>query len=356
VNPRPRPAEALPVDTLECLVAAVRRRPHILVLLPFWRLRGRAALDRHLAAIVDPGELPCATARRPISLRPILDLLRPRQWLKNTLIFLPFLLAHDLRSVDRWISACLAFVAFSAAASASYVVNDILDRPQDRLHPRRRSRPLASGAVSLATALFLPVPLLAIAAVCSVLLPWQCAVVLAGYLAAAMFYSLAAKERLMADVVVLALLYTSRLIYGSFATSNVVSPWLAGFSVTLFLSLALCKRVSELLVWRSVDRANALGRGYEVEDIPILEMMAVASGFLACLIMTLYIQSPEIVVLYRRPHLLWGAIVGLLYWLGRLFLYTHRGRCPDDPLLFAVQDRTTLAVLAVAGVFVLLAV
>lgn len=414
---------------LECLVAAVRRHPWLLFLLPFWTLRGPAFLKHRLAlwAALDPAVLPydldalfalstaassglpaefvtsadesvarriadylgfftsvsASTVARNLSpaakralldektragceclpapdtrlrLRHVLALIRPQQWLKNTLVFLPFLLAHDLRSLPRWIAAVLAFVAFSACASVSYVFNDIFDRYQDRIHPRRRARPLASGEMALGSALMLPVPLLAIAIACCAFLPWPCAVMLAWYLGVTFFYSAVAKERLMADVIILALLYTSRIIYGSFATDNIVSPWLAGFSVTLFLSLALCKRVSELIVWRSIDRADALGRKYEVDDIPILEMMAVASGFVACLIMTLYVQSPEIVVLYRRPHLLWGAILGLLYWLGRLFLYTHRGKCPDDPLLFAVQDRTTLLVLALAGIFVLLAV
>jgi 4-hydroxybenzoate polyprenyltransferase len=405
--------------TLECLIAALRRRPVLLLLLPFWALRGRPFLNTRIAshAALDPAVLPydpeillaaraavatgrsielLSTAdssavravaqhlgfsstlsanlspaakralldahdsipRRPVRLqaRHILALIRPAQWLKNTLVFLPFLLAHDLSSPQRWTAAILAFIAFSACASTSYVFNDVLDRYQDRLHPRRRTRPLASGEMPLVSALLLPIPLLAIAAACCAFLPWQASLVLAGYAAATAFYSAVAKERVMADVIILALLYTSRLIFGSFATGNIVSPWLAGFSLCLFLSLALCKRVSELMVWRSIDHSGAIGRKYETGDIPILEMMAVASGFLACLIMTLYIQSPEILILYRRPLLLWVGLVALLYWLGRLFIYTHRGKCPDDPLLFALQDRTTLLVLAIAGIFVFLAI
>jgi 4-hydroxybenzoate polyprenyltransferase len=405
--------------TLECLISALRRRPVLLLLLPFWALRGRTVLNARIAshAALDPTVLPydddvllaarkAAATGRPIELlstadpsavhavahylgfsptvsanlsasakralldahdsipgrpvrlqaRHLLALIRPAQWLKNTLVFLPFLLAHDLSSAQRWTAAILAFIAFSACASTAYVFNDILDRYQDRLHPRRRSRPLASGEMPLVSALFLPIPLLAIAVACCAFLPWQAAAVLVWYSAATAFYSAVAKERVMADVIILALLYTSRLIFGSFATGNIVSPWLAGFSLCLFLSLALCKRVSELIVWRSIDHPGALGRNYQADDIPVLEMMAVASGFLACLIMTLYIQSPEILVLYRRPLLLWVGLVALLYWLGRLFIYTHRGRCPDDPLLFALQDRTTLVVLAIAGIFVFLAI
>src|SRR5947209_5290953 len=151
----------------------------------------------------------------------------------------------------------------------------------------------------------------------------------------------------MADVILLAGLYLMRLLAGSLATANVVSHWLLAFALSLFLSLALSKRVSELIVWQSMEYDYAPGRSYRAEDIPVLEAMAVASGFLACLIMVLYIQSPEILRLYRRPEVLWMMVVALLYWLGRLFLYSHRGECPDDPLLFAVQDLTTLVVLAI---------
>ena len=176
------------------------------------------------------------------------------------------------------------------------------------------------------------------------------------YVAITTFYSAVAKNLIMADVLLLALLYLLRLLTGSVATANYISHWLLAFALALFLSLALCKRVSELIAWRAIDYAEAPGRKYRAEDVPVLEMMAVASGFLACLIMVLYIQSPEILRLYRRPEYLWGAVVALLYWLGRLFIYSHRGQCPDDPLLFAVQDKTTLVVLAAAGTFALLAV
>ena len=282
--------------------------------------------------------------------------LRPHQWLKNLLIFLPFLLAHQFRAVEKWVAAALMFAAYSLCASASYTINDILDRAQDRHHPRRSQRPIASGAVPLNVAVWLPVPLLIGAAVCCAFLPRSCWLVLAVYLGLTAVYSTLAKRLLMADVILLAGLYLMRLLAGSLATANVVSHWLLAFALSLFLSLALSKRVSELIVWQSMEYDYAPGRSYRAEDIPVLEAMAVASGFLACLIMVLYIQSPEILRLYRRPEVLWMMVVALLYWLGRLFLYSHRGECPDDPLFFAIQDRTTLVVLVVAAALALLAV
>ena len=294
--------------------------------------------------------------RRPVAPGAVLRAMRPSHWLKNTLVFLPFLLAHEVGRDDKWIAATLLFAAFSFCASAGYVVNDILDRNQDRRHPGRSRRPIASGELPLATALWLPLPLAALAAVCCAFLPLSCLAALAAYLGLTALYSAAAKRLVMADVLLLAGLYLLRLIAGSFATGNIVSRWLLAFALTLFLSLALSKRVSELIAWRSVACDHAPGRSYRVEDAPVLEAMAVASGFLACLIMVLYIQSPEILRLYRRPEYLWLGVVALLYWLGRLFVYAHRGECPEDPLLFALQDPTTLAVLATAGAFAVFAV
>lgn len=394
---------------MECLVAAVRRRPWMVFPAVFWAARGKNRLEQELArrCELDVAELPyrpemldelrreagqgtrlvlgldggSPVTRRMaehlgmfdqagaaeevwapkaseagVSVGDLARALRPYQWLKNTLVFLPFLLAHEIGSAEKWTAALLMFAAFSLCASAGYVVNDILDRGQDRRHPRRSRRPIASGAIPLKVAIWLPLPLAALAAVCCVFLPPACALALGVYLTLTVLYSAAAKKLVMADVILLAGLYLLRLMAGSVATDNVVSHWLLGFALALFLSLALSKRVAELIAWQSIECTQAPGRGYRAEDAPVLEMMAVASGFLACLIMVFYIQSPEILRLYRRPEYLWVGVVALLYWLGRLFLYSHRGQCPDDPLLFALQDRTTLMMLATAAGLALFAV
>lgn len=393
---------------LECFVDVARRHPLTAARAAVWALGGRDRLRRELArrAELDASELPyCshaleelrreagkgsrlelaspadspvtrriaehlgipggggaaatwrphAAARRP-TFGAVTRTLRPYQWLKNTLVFLPFLLAHEIASAEKWGRALLMFAAFSLCASAAYVINDILDRGQDRRHPRRSLRPIASGELPLRTAIWLPAPLVAGAALCCLFLPPSCAAALAAYLGLTAFYSGAAKKLVMADVLLLAGLYLLRLIAGSLATGNVVSHWLLAFALTLFLSLALSKRVSELMTWQAASVDHAPGRGYRAADAPVLEAMAVASGFLACLIMVLYIQSPEILRLYRRPEYLWCGVVALLYWLGRLFVYSHRGECPDDPLFFALQDKTTLLVMAAAAGLAVLAV
>ena len=207
----------------------------------------------------------------------LLRVLRPYQWLKNTLVFLPFLLAHEVGSLEKWAAAMLMFAAFSLCASATYAINDILDREQDRQHPRRSQRPIASGAVPLRMAVWLPVPLLAGAAVCCAFLPRSCWLALGAYLVLTVVYSTAAKRLVMADVILLAGLYLMRLLAGSLATANVVSHWLLAFALSLFLSLALSKRVSELIVWRSMKYDHAPGRSYRAEDVPVLQAMAVAA-------------------------------------------------------------------------------
>ena len=200
----------------------------------------RKALDRKYA----PNGYDYIAARRSFpSIRQVIRLLRPYQWMKNVLVFLPFLLAHHIRDLDKWVASTLTFVAFSLTASTGYVINDVLDRGQDRLHQRKRSRPVASGAIPLRWALWLPLLPAGGAAACCLFLPWRCSAMLGGYFCASYFYSLVAKNRLMADVILLALLYASRLLTGSAATHNVVSPWLLGFSVTLFLSLATARKV-----------------------------------------------------------------------------------------------------------------
>jgi 4-hydroxybenzoate polyprenyltransferase len=392
---------------LECLVDAVRRRPWLVAPAVWWAARGREHLLLEAArhSDVDAAALPYRAeaieelrressagarvvivsgaaagparemaaqlgfeggegkadrqwtrARRGATAGAIVRALRPSHWLKNTLVFLPFLLAHEAGRTDKWIAAALLFAAFSLSASAGYVVNDIFDRAQDRRHPRRSRRPIASGELPLGAALLLPAPLAALAVACCAVLPAWCAVSVAAYLALTALYSAAAKKLVMADVMLLAGLYLLRLLAGSVATGNTVSHWLLGFAMTLFLSLALTKRVSELMAWRAAQCDHAPGRSYRLEDAPVLEAMAVASGFLACLIMVLYIQSPEILRLYRRPEFLWLGVAALLYWLGRLFVYAHRGECPDDPLFFALQDRTTLAMMTAAAALAFFAV
>ncbi len=269
--------------------------------------------------------------------------LRPHQWLKNALVFLPILAAHVL-TVQTITAAFLAFVAFSLTASSVYVLNDLLDLAADRAHPRKRSRPFASGRVPILHGLVMA-PLLLISALVIALafLPSLFLLVLFLYYVVTTLYSFVLKRLLVIDICALAGLYTLRVMAGAAATALPISPWMLGFSVFLFLSLAAIKRQTELVDGIRSGRSKMAGRAYEADDLPIVSAMAIASGYAAVLVLALYVDSDAVKVLYRSPLILWAACPILLYWISRLVMIAHRGAMNDDPVVFAVRDWVSLA-------------
>lgn len=273
--------------------------------------------------------------------RAMLKALRPHQWSKNLLLFLPMLAAHE---PSRLMPVLLGFVAFCLTASAVYVINDLMDLPADRVHPRKRARPFASGALSAVDGAVLAGGLLLAALVLGLLTgnP-RFLVVLAVYLAVTFAYSLWLKRELIVDVLTLAGLYTIRIIAGGAAAGVYLSPWMLGLSVFLFLALAAVKRQAELMDQMASGRASS-GRAYEVEDLPILRGMALAAAHSAILVLALYINSSDVQLLYERPRLLWLICPLLLYWMLRMIMATHRGQMTDDPIVFAARDRVSLLI------------
>ena len=264
--------------------------------------------------------------------------LRPYQWVKNVLLFLPFLLGHHWSDGRLWLSAFVSFVAFSLAASAGYLINDLLDRRADRLHPRKKHRPFAAGTLQLKAALAVPI-LLAVALLLCLALPLKCTLIVGVYFAASIAYSLVLKKIQLVDVLMLAGLYSIRLVMGSEATGTPISLWLLRFSLFMFLTLALAKRVAELRMLEHLQSASkALGRGYRVADLPMLEMMGVGAGYMAALVMVFYIEGSDVARLYPHPTYLWLMLPVLLFWISHLWLVAHRGELPDDPILFAFRD------------------
>lgn len=280
------------------------------------------------------------------------QVLRVHQWLKNLLVFIPAFTAHHFDIAT--ISACLvAFLSFSLCASSVYILNDLLDLRNDREHPSKRKRPFASGRVDILAGLALLPVTLGAAGLVALLLPWQFMAVLVGYYIMTMAYSTCFKWQATLDVVALACLYGVRLLAGAAAVSVPMSSWLLTFSIFLFLSLALVKRCAELRERIRVGAGDPTGRGYRLDDLPILQTLAAASGNVAVLTFFLYISSPTVVQLYRNPEPLWLVPVILLYWITRVLILTHRGQMLEDPVLFAVKDRTSwicAALMAVAVV------
>jgi 4-hydroxybenzoate polyprenyltransferase len=226
--------------------------------------------------------------------------LRVHQWLKNLLVFVPTFTAHhfDARSL---LTAFLAFMSFSLCASSAYVLNDLLDMRSDREHPTKRQRPFADGQVNIVHGIVLFPLILLLSVAIGILLPWKFLAALAAYYTLTLSYSVYLKRQALLDVIALACLYDMRLVGGAAATSVVLSPWILTFSVFLFLSLALVKRWAELIDRIKADRGNPAGRGYLLTDLPLLQTMATASGYVAVLIFGLYINSPTVSALYREP-------------------------------------------------------
>jgi len=279
-----------------------------------------------------------------LKLRSVWRALRPRQWAKNLLVFLPFLLAHLWGDLDSLGRAFGAFVSFSLCASGVYVVNDLLDLEADRAHPRKRDRPFASGALPIWSGLLLGPALVGAGLLSAGLFSAPLAQVVAIYSVAAVAYSIYLKQILIVDVVVLAGLYALRILAGGAAANVFISPWLVAFSLFLFFSLAFVKRYSEIVRAQGTGAEPPLGRGYLRPDIDLIRTAGLTSGYLAVLVLALYVNSKEVMALYRNPQMLWMACPLLIYWISRVWFLANRGVVDDDPLTFALADSATYAV------------
>ena len=285
-----------------------------------------------------------ATAGPLRTLVALASAVRPHQWAKNALLFLPVLAAHKGGS-DVFVPLAKGVVAFCLTASAVYLCNDIIDLPKDRVHPRKRLRALASGALSVRVAAIAAVILLAVAVVLSASLPPAFWGTLGFYVAVSMAYSLDLRRRPVVDVITLATLYAVRVVAGAALVAVPLSRWFVALAVFLFLSLALVKRVVELQdVEGDVTRA---GRGYRPSDVPVLIAIGSASTVASMLVYCLYITGEDVLQLYRRPDVLWFGLPLLLYWQTRIWLFTTRRAMHHDPVVFALRDRVSY-VIAVA--------
>ena len=275
---------------------------------------------------------------------------RVHQWLKNLLLFVPLLAAHELSNVQSLTAVLIAFLSFSLCASSVYITNDLLDLESDRQHPSKRHRPFASAKLSIPIGVAL-VPLLAgLGIVLGVVVGTEFLIVLLVYLLLTVIYSLVLKSIVLVDCLTLATLYTIRIIAGAAAVSLPVSFWLLAFSVFIFLSLALVKRYAELTVMLQAGISAAHGRGYTVLDIPILQTFGVSAGYISALVMALYLRSDDIVSLYVQPKVIWFVIPILLFWVSWVWLKATRGEMHDDPIVFAIKDKASLLSAGLAAV------
>lgn len=284
-----------------------------------------------------------------------LKALRPHQWAKNLLVFAPLVLAHLVLDTEAILRSLLAFAAFCLAASSVYVVNDLVDLQEDRRHPEKKRRPFASGELSVRHGLLLAPALLAGAAGVSSLLPLEFGAVLAVYYVLSLAYSLRIKRMLLWDVILLAGLYTMRIVAGSAALELPRSVWLLAFSIFLFFSLANVKRYVELKRSGSSRGLVDRGRNYAAVDLETISQFGVASGLVSVLVLALYIDSATVKGLYGHPEVIWLICPILLYLVTRIWIMARRDELPDDPVVFLIKDGRSQISIAAGAMLVLLA-
>jgi 4-hydroxybenzoate polyprenyltransferase len=274
---------------------------------------------------------------------------------KNVLVFVPVVLAHRAFETSPLLASVAAFMSFSLVASAGYLINDLADIESDRRNPTKRRRPLACGDVSIPEALVLIGLLLGSGAALALSMNGVSAGILVIYLAAVISYSCRFKKRLAADTVALALFYTTRIVYGATAARIEISMWTLAFCVFASLSVALVKRIAELRP-AGPEGIRESRRGYSASDVQPLVAQASASAYMALLVLVLYLNSPQVQTLYRRPWVLWLLCPILLYWFNRIIMLANRGDVNIDPILFAFWDRASWVVGIAAALLFILAI
>ena len=286
-----------------------------------------------------------------------LKALRLHQWMKNALIFVPLLAAHQLTNLTLLWQGVLAFVFFGLCASSVYLLNDLLDLTDDRHHKTKCHRPFASGRLPIGAGI-IAFPLLLAAAFggSALLLPWAFSGTLVAYYILTLVYSLYLKRQMAVDVIALAALYTIRIIAGAAAFGLELTFWVLAFSMFMFLSLALVKRYAELHEARTRGRTEKTrGRGYYPADLEMISSLGASSGYLSVMVLALYIHDQATTILYAHPQVIWLACPLLLFWVTRVWMLTHRGQMHDDPVVFAIRDRVSLVVGVLFGLVFLVA-
>ncbi|MFZ1864585.1 MAG: UbiA family prenyltransferase [Polyangiales bacterium] len=321
--------------------------------LPVWRAANEAIMVAPSATTRQDAEhtVPKVTVLldRPNKWRAAVKELRPHQWAKNVLLFVPLYFSHQYTNLSLVFAALMSFISFSFCASSIYVLNDLVDLASDRQHRTKRMRPLAAGTVSIVEGAVLALASFAVAIVVAALFVNRSFVlVVLGYVALTTAYTFVLKQKMIIDVLALASLFTYRVVAGGVAVDVELSPWLLAFSIFFFMSLAFVKRYSELIQLRGDPMESLRGRNYVQADIPIITSAGPAAGLLAVLVFALYINSPATMIFYSSPKALWGICLVLVYWLMRIWFLAARDQMHDDPVLFAIKDRVSL----VAGMLV----
>ena len=268
-----------------------------------------------------------------------LKFLRPYQWVKNFLIFIPILSSHQINEVSLK-NSILAFISFCFISSAGYIINDLFDYKSDKNHPYKKKRPFASGKVKKLEAIILTISLLTLALITSYLfLNIKFLLTILTYFILTSIYTIYLKQINILDIITLSGFFTLRIYGGSQATDISISIWLLAFSVFFFFSLAAIKRQAEIVNTLKIKKLNIIGRGYNINDIKLITIVALISGYISIIVLTFYIKSNEVIKLYTNPNFLLGCSVVLFYWISRIVYVTNKGFMHYDPIIYAFTDK-----------------
>jgi 4-hydroxybenzoate polyprenyltransferase/phosphoglycolate phosphatase-like HAD superfamily hydrolase len=314
--------------------------------LEVWKSAAKAVVvnadEKLIKKASDLVEIDKVFAPQPITFNSWRRVLRIHQYLKNILLFVPLAAAHQIGNIESLLLLLLAFVSFSLCASSVYITNDLLDLDSDRQHPRKCHRPFTSGVVPISYGVMLAPICLITSFALAILVGANFFAWLLAYFIVTVAYSLRLKRYALIDCLTLAALYTLRIIAGAAAVAISLSFWLLAFSIFVFLSLAFVKRYAELQIQIAHGNMQAHGRGYHVEDAPLIQTLGITAGYASVLVLALYLHSEAVMVLYNTPQFIWGSIPLMLFWISWVWLKAHRGEMHDDPIVFAVRDKSSL--------------
>ena len=283
----------------------------------------------------------------------LIEVLRLHHWIKNLLIFLPFVASQQIFSENVMQNLFLGFLSFGLLASATYILNDIVDLKNDRKHITKKYRPIPSGKISIQTGFLIIVILITtIFFITKKLEQNNFLLFLIGYLGLSLFYSLYLKKIVLLDCFLLSILYTIRIFAGGELVDITPSFWLTTFSMFLFLSLAFLKRYSEISLMR--NKQAVLGRNYYGSDKSLIKMLGINSGYISILVLVLYLNSDTVFRLYQSPEWIWPGVVSFLFWINWIWLKAHRNQMNQDPIVFAIKDKVSILLFVLSFVFYLL--
>jgi 4-hydroxybenzoate polyprenyltransferase len=280
-----------------------------------------------------------------LTIKAFLKAIRIHQYVKNILLFIPLLLAHTLLNIPLLTASAWGFISFCLLASGTYLLNDLLDLEADRLHKTKCRRPLASGVMPLPLGLILCPTLIVAALIIAMCLSKTFLIVLLTYFMLTLTYSFYLKRKALLDVFALSLLYTLRILAGMALLQMGYSNWLIIFSLFFFTSLAFVKRYTELSDLSNSERKALYGRGYHVDNLQMIATFGVCAGFLSVLVFTFYLNSVRAVAMYTHPQFLYLICPTLLYWLSRIWLKASQNEMHEDPIVFAIKDKTSYCIL-----------